>query len=70
MLWKDGREMVLRVSDTGGGLSSKTHGWGMGLSLIEQRIRAIGGSLELDNHPGVGVSVTARFNADRNSPSN
>lgn len=70
ILWKDGREMVLRVSDTGGGLSDKTHGWGMGLSLIEQRIRAIGGSLELDNHPGVGVSVTARFNADRYSLSN
>lgn len=70
MLWQSGRDMIIRVSDTGGGLSGKTHGWGMGLSLIEQRIRAIGGSLTLDNHTGVGVSVTARFNADRYSPSN
>ena len=70
MLWNNGRDTVLRVSDTGGGLSGKTHGWGMGLSLIEQRIRAVGGSIQLENHPGVGVSVTARFNADRYSPSN
>lgn len=70
MLWQSSQEMVLRVSDTGGGLSGKIHGWGMGLSLIEKRVRAIGGSLELDNHSGVGVSVTARFNADRYSPAN
>ena len=70
MLWQSSQDVVLRVSDTGGGLSDKTHGWGMGLSLIEQRIRTIGGFLELENHPGVGVSVTARFNADRYSPSN
>ena len=67
---ESGQDVVLRVSDTGGGLSDKTYGWGMGLSLIEQRIRTIGGSLELDNHSGVGVSVTARFNADRYSLSN
>ena len=70
MLWQSGHDMVLRVSDTGGGLSGKTYGWGMGLSLIEHRIRAIGGSLKLENHTGVGVSVTARFNADLYSLSN
>ncbi|MGW1207519.1 sensor histidine kinase [Streptomyces cyaneofuscatus] len=70
----DGRELLLRVSDTGAGIGPEeadevfrrgwsTHGAGrgLGLALVRQAAHRNGGSVELDRAPEGGARFTVRL---------
>lgn len=70
----DGRELLLRVSDTGAGIDPEkadevfrrgwsTHGAGrgLGLALVRQAAHRNGGSVELDRAPEGGARFTVRL---------
>jgi signal transduction histidine kinase len=61
--------VVLSVDDTGGGIpdgileeifnpffTTKDVGTGLGLTLVRRIVRAHGGRVEVENHPGEGVT--------------
>jgi len=55
----DGRDaLVLTVRDDGGGMSAPP-GAGYGLLGMGERVKALGGNLEVTSDPGAGLSVTA-----------
>ncbi len=49
----------LSVSDDGRGFDRRSPGWrpGVGLAAMEERVRGLGGSVELDSVPGEGTTV-------------
>lgn len=52
--------LLLTVRDDGGGMSARP-GMGYGLLGMDERVKALGGSLEVLSDPGTGLSVTARL---------
>jgi len=54
-------EIVVEVSDDGKGFEPRAHRRGHGLLGMEERVKALGGSLALDERPGGGFSLTARL---------
>lgn len=61
-LWEDGTEVHLRVSDAGKGFDSHAavQGQGLGLISMRERMRLLGGSIEIESHVGAGTTVHAR----------
>ncbi|WP_431960784.1 sensor histidine kinase [Actinacidiphila sp. bgisy160] len=70
----DEGELLLRVTDSGRGVdpavvrevfrrgwTTKSHGHGLGLALVEQTARRTGGSVDLDRALGGGASFTVRL---------
>lgn len=57
-----GPEVLLDVRDDGHGFSG-TVGAGFGLTSMRQRIRGVGGHVEVDSAPGEGTAVSARVPA-------
>ncbi|MFB7759259.1 sensor histidine kinase [Streptomyces xiamenensis] len=57
-----GTEVLLDVRDDGRGFADEV-GTGFGLTSMRQRIRGVGGHLEVQSAPGDGVSVSARVPA-------
>ncbi|MFF2376961.1 sensor histidine kinase [Streptomyces xiamenensis] len=57
-----GTEVLLDVRDDGRGFATGG-GTGFGLTSMRQRIRGVGGHLEVESAPGDGVSVSARVPA-------
>lgn len=57
-----GTEVLLDVRDDGRGFANEV-GTGFGLTSMRQRIRGVGGHLEVQSAPGDGVSVSARVPA-------
>lgn len=63
-------QMVVRVEDAGGGADlsemdpSEGKDIGMGLSALQERIRLLGGEVEIDSAPGDGFRVTLRLPPD------
>ncbi|UJW28437.1 sensor histidine kinase [Saccharothrix sp. AJ9571] len=57
-----GAEVLLDVRDDGRGFA-KGAGTGFGLTSMRQRIRGVGGHLEVQSAPGEGTSVSARVPA-------
>lgn len=55
----DGRELVLAITDDGQGFQPETTAWGVGLSLIDARVRDSNGRWELVSTPGSGTTVRA-----------
>ncbi|GGF19632.1 hypothetical protein GCM10010954_17960 [Halobacillus andaensis] len=49
----------LHIMDEGIGFSEKARSNGVGLFSIEERIRAVGGELEIDSSPGKGTNIIA-----------
>ena len=67
-----GDEIVLAVHDNGCGFDveavSKTTGKtrGIGLQAIAERVKLLGGKMEINSRPGMGTSVIFTLNKDRN----
>ena len=76
---RDGHDLVLRVSDSGSGMSAevKRHifepfyttkpsgkGTGLGLSICKEIARALKGRIDVESEPGHGSSFTVRFPAE------
>ncbi|APU19076.1 sensor histidine kinase [Actinoalloteichus sp. GBA129-24] len=57
-----GAEVLLDVRDDGRGFA-KAAGTGFGLTSMRQRIRGVGGHIEVQSAPGEGTSVSARVPA-------
>jgi len=57
-----GAEVLLDVRDDGRGFAAGV-GTGFGLTSMRQRIRGVGGHLEVQSAPGEGTSVSARVPA-------
>ncbi|WP_329185655.1 sensor histidine kinase [Actinacidiphila glaucinigra] len=70
----DDDELLLRVTDSGRGVdpavvrevflrgwTTKSHGHGLGLALVEQTARRAGGTVDLDRAVGGGASFTVRL---------
>ena len=71
---RDGERAELRVSDDGPGLgpeqraqlfvpgfTTKTHGSGLGLTIVERIVTDHGGTIEVDTAPGRGTTFTLRL---------
>lgn len=64
---REGDDIVIRVSDQGEGIGisglegRREKSAGLGLFAIEERIRFLGGEIEIDSAPGKGFSVTMRI---------
>jgi signal transduction histidine kinase len=73
---KEGRDLVLRVADTGSGMSAevKRHifepfyttkpsgkGTGLGLAICKEIARALKGRIDVESEPGKGSAFTVRF---------
>ena len=76
---RDGHDLVLRVSDTGSGMSAevKRHifepfyttkpsgkGTGLGLAICKEIARALKGRIDVESEPGRGSAFTVRFPAE------
>jgi two-component system NtrC family sensor kinase len=76
---QDGRDLVLRVADTGSGMPPevKRHifepfyttkpsgkGTGLGLAICKEIARALKGRIDVESEPGKGSSFTVRFPAE------
>jgi signal transduction histidine kinase len=58
----DGDRVELTVADDGRGLGpGHASGHGLGLKLMDERVRELGGSLSLDSRPGGGTELRARL---------
>jgi len=56
-LERDVHEVQLRVEDDGCGFTSGGEGKGMGLKNIAERVRMLGGKMNLDSQPGKGTRI-------------
>ena len=54
-------EILLRVADDGAGFDVAVSPRGVGLSGMRERVRLLGGVLEIESRPGRGTEVTARI---------
>jgi signal transduction histidine kinase len=56
---KDGH-VTFEIEDDGGGFDTRTTGYDTGLRGMEDRLDAIGGSLEVRSTPGRGTTIAGR----------
>lgn len=78
----DGRKIVIRVQDRGGGIekskrsrvfepdfTTKAHGTGLGLAIVESTIRNHGGLIEIEDRDGGGAIFTLTLPSSLNASS-
>lgn len=53
--------LLLEVDDDGRGFDVDLATWGMGLRNLEERVRSVGGSFEVESTPGEGTTVRSTF---------
>jgi NarL family two-component system sensor histidine kinase LiaS len=59
-------EIVLSISDDGIGFDMpEVSDTGMGLANMRERMRSVGGQLEIDRQPGGGTRITAKLEGDQ-----
>lgn len=51
--------LVIRLQDNGNGFQVDTHGSGFGLQGMRERLRSLGGTLDVTSGPGAGCCLTA-----------
>jgi signal transduction histidine kinase len=69
-LSREGRAIVLQVSDDGEGFSQSSYrNGGLGLSGMRERVIQLDGSFEVSSAPGSGTLVTARVPIESSLPS-
>jgi signal transduction histidine kinase len=61
-LHADARELILSITDSGAGFDSQARPTkaGLGLRSMQERLRAVGGAIEIDSSPGGGTRILAR----------
>lgn len=68
-LWSEDDTLMLEVSDNGVGMDiAVAESDGHGLRGMKERVRSLGGALEIASRPGRGVTVLARLPADGAAP--
>jgi signal transduction histidine kinase len=60
-LRRDGSDFVLEIDDDGRGFDVESTRLGMGLRNLQERVGALGGSLQVTSAPGDGTTVRATF---------
>jgi signal transduction histidine kinase len=55
----DGKELLVEVTDNGCGFDVTTAARGAGLTNMEDRLDALGGTLQIESTPGVGTTLRA-----------
>ncbi len=67
---RDGAEITMQIKDDGKGFqpttetAEKRDGGGFGLIGIAERVKMLGGAIEIDSAPGKGTIIKIKFNAD------
>ncbi len=80
---RDGGEVVIEVRDTGRGFDAGsadrvyerfyraagrgTDGFGLGLSIVRQAVRTLGGTIDIQSRPGVGTTAVVTLPSDNGS---
>jgi signal transduction histidine kinase len=67
-LREDGEQLLVEVVDDGRGFDVAAMKRGSGLSNMEDRLDALGGSLEIESSPGKGTRIRARLPISRSVP--
>lgn len=57
----DGDEIAFEISDDGGGFDVATTPRGMGLQIVQDRVDALEGALEVTSEPGRGARIAVRL---------
>jgi signal transduction histidine kinase len=81
---RDGRTTVIEVRDAGPGMSREdaervvdrffrvgdrgADGFGLGLSIVREVARSLGGELEIETHPASGTTARIRLRAAEGAP--
>ncbi|MEV0586553.1 sensor histidine kinase [Nonomuraea sp. NPDC050310] len=63
-----GTLVLLDIRDDGIGIQDTHDGKGFGLSSMRQRLRGVGGSLEIESTPGEGTAISATVPALQSTP--
>src|SRR5690606_5543619 len=59
-----GKKLDVMVEDNGQGIDPSIQKNGMGLESLQQRIKALNGSIDIDSTPGKGTTVYLQFDID------
>jgi signal transduction histidine kinase len=62
-VWEDGARLAFEVTDDGCGFDASGRGLGAGFVNMEDRLRALSGSLRVESVPGRGTRVTGELSA-------
>ncbi len=60
-LTRRGNDLVVQVTDDGVGFDPETVDQGMGIANMRSRALSLGGTLQIDAHPGQGTAVEVRI---------
>jgi signal transduction histidine kinase len=58
-LHEDANQLLVEVNDNGCGFDVTTAARGAGLTNMEDRLDALGGTLQIESTPGVGTTLRA-----------
>ncbi|MEM7530956.1 MAG: GAF domain-containing protein [Chloroflexota bacterium] len=64
-LYADGEDIVVDVTDDGGGFDYESVYGGMGLNNMNERAEKLGGTFSISSEVGVGTKVSVRLNGDK-----
>ena len=59
-LGADDRRITLRITDDGIGFNRRDATFGLGLASMQQRVRSVGGSIDISSSPNAGTQIEVR----------